>query len=821
MRSFGSLFIGVVSFCVINVVATNVSAQYSERQSLGLEGCYTTDIRYSPDAKNLFITCEAPKGVFWSVDHGGQWTFAEGGSYSSGSVRGIAVTQYGVVFGTDKNLYAARFAEDGTFSPNWQELSDVQITRQPLVSQSGKFVIVGSDTLSVVDTQSMTVVQSNVPLPVSEDVSMNLLEAGSTHLFVLFQGSDVYGNKLYRASFDSSTGSVGDFEEITNGHGLAVDSYIWNLRVHPLTGKVFVDCRNTHVNPMVEALYVSDDNGTSFYEFPSSNDIAANKSFNDACFSSDPNIFLLGSLLTTDGGNSFSDTGIDKLNETEGGQEGACAIDPTTATRAFLRTAVGVARTENLSSVGAQTWTRATKGLDGVTVYHMSKGNSNGNRVLLASSAGFGLSENFESDSPTWTFPICPGGDCAIFETGSNIVIDPEDESTLYAGGWNVYKGSVTDGQASWQQFLTRPSGADIPGGGVGVIYKASELPGLLVVGWKWGNGSEYPLGGALNFYDSTSGALSWSGLEKPVSSLIALNSTLLFAGIGYRHDSAPTNATRGIYKSMDGGHTWTQVTSSSMDANVFVRGFAYDSKNDLLYAAGLQTGSPGAGGMYVLSNASKGGDNWSKASTEVQAEKGEAKGNEPDSQIRADSFEAVSVDESTGNVYGITGNVILVSPDKGQTWIQFFEGMSGEQMKVIDAGERQEASNDGIKAISRKIVQGSNVGLNALTATKTYPFCKITVSAKCRKTVKKGTQCKLTSSLYDVFSHSAFAKRKIQIQKRANLRSKWSKAKVAKTSSKGVVSLSESLKSTTFFRAVSTSPRCTSSSVRIAVRKK
>jgi hypothetical protein len=68
------------------------------RQDLGINGCSVRDTATYQSGTDLLtiVACEGPLGVFTSTDFGSTWSFAEGGSYSSGEAFGVAATPFGV-----------------------------------------------------------------------------------------------------------------------------------------------------------------------------------------------------------------------------------------------------------------------------------------------------------------------------------------------------------------------------------------------------------------------------------------------------------------------------------------------------------------------------------------------------------------------------------------------------------------------------------------------------------------------------------------------------------------------------------------------------
>lgn len=807
----------------------------ASRTSLGLNGCAATDIQYSPGGGLAVATCDAPKSIFFSTDNGVHWTFAEGGVYKSGQARDIAITNSGIYTAVGNMLLFTPYSEGSTTGPNWQQLAGGP--GQPGVgalAARGDWLLYGTgNAVQVLDSRTNAPVGAPQQFPTVPGYARRIIIGGQYAYALAGDQNGHQRESFFQAFFDSATGTLGAWVNITEAPGLPTSkqTYVWNFSVHPSLGTVYIADRDLTTNPWTNHVYVSTDNGQSFSlltAMESGPGLGGGcTSFNDSCYTaSDPNLFMLGTCVTKDGGTTFSNDITRPIVATEGGQDGACAIHPVRPDEAaFVRTGVGFARLAGLvtkSSYIASDFARAIDGLDGINVYQMAQVPGRKARVLFSSSSGFGYSDDFDSDTPTWAFPVCPRGDCAIFRSAGNVAIDPSNPDVLFVGGFSVRKGVVggtgTNASIAWTEFARKPDSLQNHGM-IGPIVTSSHLPNTLVVGFAVPSGESPTANGVLNFYDMTDGATKKSLFEgKPISAFIALSPTVLFVGVGVEEQTTSVDM-RGIYKSTDGGDTWTKATSTVLSEKALVNAFAYDRGRDILYAAtGVEGGTdPTAfktGTVYTLADAVNGGETW-RAATLVREQEG--------------TFRSISVDETNGSVYAGVDAKVLVSADFGKSWVTYFTGLLGETMSVVKSDN--DSSNVALSAryaravgprAAKRLTQGSNVGLNALSAgAGQLPTCRLAVSTKCKSPIKRGASCTLTATLYNALDGSGYPGSKVQFQSSPNGArwKKWLKPKT--TNSTGAAVVKSAIEKTTFVRATATAPACTTAAVKITVKKR
>ena len=246
---------------------------------------------------------------------------------------------------------------------------------------------------------------------------------------------------------------------------------------------------------------------------------------------------------------------------------------------------------------------------------------------------------------------------------------DPSDPRIFYFGstGGGVWK--TTDGGVYWQNvsdgFFQRAS--------VGALALAAADPNVLYAGM-----GESCIRGNVSHgdgvYRSTDGGKTWSHIGLTDSRHISRirvhprDPNLVYvAALGHAHGP---NAERGIYRSKDGGQTWEHVLFRSQDAGA--NDLSMDPHNPrVLYASfwearrspwGLTSGGPGSG----LFKSTDGGDTWNELSHNKNLPKGlvgkigvSASGAQPDRV-----FALVEAEDGA----------VFRSDDSGQTWERLSE---------------------------------------------------------------------------------------------------------------------------------------------------
>ncbi len=112
--------------------------------------------------------------------------------------------------------------------------------------------------------------------------------------------------------------------------------------------------------------------------------------------------------------------------------------------------------------------------------------------------------------------------------------------------------------------------------------------------------------------WKTTNGGTSWFALKDDMENLAVCalamdptNSNIIYAGTGEGYFNADAIRGEGIFKTTDGGTTWTQLSSTKISSFYYVNDLQFDATTGRLYAA-TRTG------LYYTTN---GGTNWSLVS--------------------------------------------------------------------------------------------------------------------------------------------------------------------------------------------------------------
>ncbi len=208
--------------------------------------------------------------------------------------------------------------------------------------------------------------------------------------------------------------------------------------------------------------------------------------------------------------------------------------------------------------------------------------------------------------------PIIPGGGSAGFDVSGHVealAIDPRNINAVYLGAFDGGVWKTTDGGSTWNPMTdSQPSLA------IGSIALDPSAPDIVYAGT--GDGILYGVG----LLKSTDGGATWTYIPGPFKGPFGSNQFFSGGDRIYSLAVRPTNGSillaavwlgdltqSGIYRSADGGNTWTQAFSGARGAAVY-----FDPTNgNIAYAAlGDGYGSP-LDGVYKSTD---GGQTWAPA---------------------------------------------------------------------------------------------------------------------------------------------------------------------------------------------------------------
>jgi hypothetical protein len=184
------------------------------------------------------------------------------------------------------------------------------------------------------------------------------------------------------------------------------------------------------------------------------------------------------------------------------------------------------------------------------------------------------------------------------------LAIDPVTPSTLYAGteGGGVFKS--TDSGASWSAVNT-----GLPSGDLGPSVQALAIDPL-TPSTLYAGGLADPFSGTRGMFKSTDGGASWTAINTGLTTInvrmLAIDPktpSTLYAGTAYYNESM----TVGVFQSTDGGASWSPV-NTGLTEDLDVGTFAIDP----LTPTTLYAGTYGSG---VFKSTDSGGS-WSAVNT-------------------------------------------------------------------------------------------------------------------------------------------------------------------------------------------------------------
>lgn len=174
----------------------------------------------------------------------------------------------------------------------------------------------------------------------------------------------------------------------------------------------------------------------------------------------------------------------------------------------------------------------------------------------------------------------------------------PGDPTTYYVGTpeGGVWKSS--SGGTTWHPVFDAEA---VPS--IGAVAVAPSAPGTVYVGT--GNQSGWSFTAGNGVYKSTDGGATWSDVGLRGSgyvSAILVNPTdpeqVLVAALGPRAADSTATVERGVYRTTDGGRTWTRVLPA--DGASGASWLAFDYFDPLVVYATLQGGGGGRGGAVA-----------------------------------------------------------------------------------------------------------------------------------------------------------------------------------------------------------------------------
>lgn len=825
---------------VVLVFFSATAFAQDSRQDLGINGCTIRDAATYQSNNLTLVACEGPRGVYYSSDFGGNWISAEGGAYTSGQAYGVAATSFGAyALVSSSSLIRSDIGTFGVFNPNWANVDLALSDNERLVTlvgleSVGRFLIVGTRSGSlipavrVLDTESGQI-GAAASLPLAGEL-LHVAVIGNYIFAVRRDNADLDGpNSLYRATFDSGTGAIGSWSDITLNITALLSGDFSSAFVDGVYGgadqAVYVRVSTTGAE---KKIYRSVDSGDNFsFSFPNNiydGNIQGYKYYAPGSFTRSCSLgstTIINNFISKDGGTTWSRL---KTFMSEGFNlfdEDLCIFDPSdnTGNTALVKGVEGFSKTTDLHS-NSPTWVSANKGLQGIIVRAISRvKEAERDTVAAVTNAGLAITKSFSRASRKWLFPTCTGRKTCWKDA---IALDPTNSNIVFAGTEDIERGIISEDpqgnlSLAWDVILDNPSGAtdqdDLP---VDLRFRDfAQIPGRIFGLYRWTtSGPSQPTGGIYSFtYSSDPNDTSVTSHpvilgNKPIADLIALNGSTMYAAVNYEGAESTPPGAKAVYRltiQQDGSVVEDVDSSGELGSSPGIKIFAYDESRDILYAAASNSS------FYILEKASSASGAWRKGTSFGPAD-------------------AVTVDPSSGTIFASRNREIYRSLDQGTTWELSFTGFTDEEFYtlLVTSDDIPEASQSRIaeaqmRAVAGKLVGGSSTGLAKLGVISATPTpktiastCKLSVEKKCKGRIRGAPKCLFTASLRRTVPKSPLTNQVLELQRKH--KSSWNRVKTMRTGSNGTAKVRIKVRSKSSYRAIiSTSTvRCTTRTVNI-----
>ncbi len=386
------------------------------------------------------------------------------------------------------------------------------------------------------------------------------------------------------------------------------------------------------------------------------------------------------------------------------------------------------------STNGGLTWRNSLDGITGVNVNAISY-TTDKTTAWIASGNGLGKSTNFNSTTPTWTWPILPcdpQSRCDSSGIGESVWVKPSNPNVVLAGsigGW-VYRS--TNGGTTWtaeipavinlakfksgstnnlrpQQFINDPTNTSI-------VYLAMTDP-------------VDHIGAVLK---STDAGASWTDLgiadDAPAKVLAVSTTGVLYAGTG---EGKQITTPKGVYKY--DGTSWTKLTG--IDTRLNINSVVVDPEvQTTVYATASNDLAPlSLDGFYRSLDS---GATWAKIV--------------PTGFLR---FGSITVEKTTSpnTLYmsatdNLNHGVLLKSSDQGVTWGLLYQGLKAETFNAVVFDGLVVGSKHGVYSLKSKAALAVK-----LSAAKVKKNRTVTITGTLKDAANKHILKSKTLGLYQL----------------------------------------------------------------------
>src|SRR5262245_51837548 len=236
----------------------------------------------------------------------------------------------------------------------------------------------------------------------------------------------------------------------------------------------------------------------------------------------------------------------------------------------------------------------------------------------------------------------------------------PADDPPIVANIWTaIGPAPIANGQ--------RPGGGPVSGRIAGIAAHPTDVNTIYIAA----------AGGGV--WKTTDGGATWNSLTDAQSTLsmgaIAVapnNPSMVYAGTGEANFSGDSNFGRGVLVSTNGGTTFTLQTAGGAFNRKTISEIAVDPTNaNIVYVAVAGGGVNGVGGNNGVWRSADGGSTWTNTTTAISTA-------QPFTSVRIDPNIPSTLYAAVGNPSGSTANGVYKTTNSGTTWTLLAGAPSG-----------------------------------------------------------------------------------------------------------------------------------------------
>lgn len=624
------------------------SQKNSVATNLGLFGGQANDIAIDSTSDNVYITTMAPNGFFISNDKGETWHgLPSSANYGTG--KQVEVDSNGDVY----VLIGDSLLKSSDHGVNFVDITNNLGTNNPLADT----LLWGRNKILVALNFGLS---QNLALSSDNGNTFSLITVGNGEKlrnFAVASDSDTF-----YASLDTTTSNM---YKSTDG-GLTWASMALPESMHVSAIAVDPD-DNSHI-------VVGSSTGTTSKTYQKFGDGAWTEltdngrtvSANHITFDGAGRLYVM-QMYTTDNGATWQQ--VTTSTPVSGIYADHFAVDPNNINLLFTNSVYSIAKSVDRGV----TWTDEADGITSVKVYDIAQANNKA-VVWIAANGGLGKTTNFTASSPTWEYPVSGTGGTTVYA----VWVDPADSNIVLYGSRNYIKKSI-DGGVTFSTVVT--IGTEDPG--PGNIMEIASVPGknnVLYAAMKDDSLSQTDYG---YVYKSTDTGSTWTNIDlpgnAPASSLTITKDHDVFVGCS----SSDSDALLGIYKYSS--HAWSKIKGKTK--NLPITSILADPKEaETIYAtANADTGNgntEGSGLYKTIDN----GVTWTQITSGLESV------NNLDT-LTVQTTTSPHTLYLVGQARNLNG-AIYKSSDGGETWGKFFEGLKQESFYAL-LFDRLMAGND------------------------------------------------------------------------------------------------------------------------------